>query len=136
MALAELDGPSVALALTRSPELRDQAASLLAYASETCHDPDATLDPAVLEQAADVLTRLAGSTRSRRLRIDASRAADVVGLLAGRTWAEGCKALGSVKPSRRPVVEGLGVRLSRTRPRAGEGAGAELSTQGREAASR
>jgi hypothetical protein len=121
--LAERNTASVALALTRSPELRDQAASLLAYASEICLDPEAKLDPAVLKQASEVLTRLAGSTRSRRLRIDASRAADVVAMLDGRTWAEGCKALDSVRPSRHPVVAGLGVRLGQRRPKPGAAGG-------------
>lgn len=116
--LAERNTAAVALAMTRSPELRDQAASLLTYAADNCHDPEARLDPAVLEQASQLLTRLADGTRSRRLRIDARRASDVVAMLDGRTVAEACKALDSVKPSRHPVVEGLGVRLGRMRPKA------------------
>jgi len=115
--LAERNTAAVGLAMARSPELRDEAASLFAYAAETCHDADAQLDPKVLARASDLLTRLSGATRSRRLRIDARRAADVVTMLEGRTWAEGCQALGTVEPSRHPVVKGLGVRLGRIGPK-------------------
>lgn len=125
--LAERNTAAVALAMAREPELRDEAASLLAYAAETCHDPDAELDPKVLGRALELLTRLSGTTRSRRLRIDASRAADVVSMLDGRTWAEGCKALDTVEPSRHPVVKGVGVRLGRLTSRVSADGGDERS---------
>ena len=111
--LAERNSPAIALALARNSELREKAAALLSYAADTCNDLDAMLDPKHLQLAADVLGELAASTRSRRLRIDASRAAEVVPMLEGRSWIEGSKALDSFKPSRHPVVNGLGMRIQR-----------------------
>lgn len=111
--LAERNTPAIALALARKPELREQAATLLRYASENCNDAEAGLDPEHLRLAVKVLDELSASTRSRRLRIDASRAAEVIPMLEGRTWGEGSKALDSFKPSRHPVVDGLGLRIRR-----------------------
>jgi hypothetical protein len=111
--LAERNSPAIALALARNGELREKAAALLRYAAETSGNLDDQLDPKHLQLAAEVLTELADTTRSRRLRVDASRAAEVVPMLEGRTWLEGSKALDSFKPSRHPVVNGLGMRIQR-----------------------
>lgn len=111
--LAERNSPAIAVALARSPELRERVGALLDHAAAIANDPEARLDAAQLKVASEVLGELASSTRSRRLRIDASRAAEVVTLLEGRTVAEGCKALDGFKPSRHPVVDGLGIRLRR-----------------------
>ena len=72
------NAPALVRALADDPDLRADAAGLLDAAVAALDGAPAAFGPKEVAQAAQVARTLAQRTRSRRLRIDARRAADVL----------------------------------------------------------
>ncbi len=99
--VAERNTPHLMYALERDPELKKSGAALLQGVGDLLGNPRAPLD---MEQLGHMerLLRALHASGSRRARIDASRALDVLPHLAGRTVEESIHLLGAVNPARNP----------------------------------
>jgi hypothetical protein len=131
--LAERNVAEVARLLIVNPELREQMHEVLAYASEAVDNLDAPVDEERLESITRLMRRLADETRSRRLRMDATRSADVIPALRAKSVREAARTLAAIEPARhprigrlgalriaKPVEQGQASKRSRTRERNGE----------------
>jgi len=92
--------PAIIQLLHKEPALRKPALELFTYAKTMAENMDAPLNPEKVTMAASLARSLGSNTRSRRLRIDALRAADILGTLKAATVQEGLRNLASQKPAR------------------------------------
>ncbi len=98
--LLERNSPAVIQLLRKEPKLRKPAFELFTYVKTLEANMDSPLDPKKVLLAASVARSLGETTRSRRLRIDAERAASILDNLRAATIAEGLHKLAEQKPGR------------------------------------
>ena len=94
------NSPAVIQLLRKEPTLRRPALELFTYAKTMAENMDSPLNPEKVVMAASLARSLGLNTRSRRLRIDAQRAADILGTIKAATIQEGLRKLASQKPAR------------------------------------
>jgi len=99
--LAERSTPQLVYALRQDPQLAESAAALLRDIPQALENRAAPLSEEDVIHARRILQRLR-EVGSRRARIDASRALDVLGHLQGRSVREAVEFLSSVHPGRTP----------------------------------
>lgn len=93
--------PALALLLRRSPELRRSAAQVWQEFNLSIRDPDSPLQAGQLRRATALALKISQETGSRRLRIDAARAADLLPTVEGATVREGMASLAKLRVARR-----------------------------------
>jgi hypothetical protein len=101
--VAERNTPALVYALRQHPQLVESAAVLMTAVPEFLKNREALLSEETVRHARTILQHLR-EVGSRRARIDASRALDVLAHLHGKTVAEAIELLGSVPPGRTPTA--------------------------------
>ncbi len=104
--ITERNLPAVTLLLRREEALRETARDLFRYATSAASNLDQPLDEARIGQAARLAREVSRLTSSRRLRIDAGRAADLLPGVRGATVRDGFRSLAVLEPARNPRLVG------------------------------
>jgi hypothetical protein len=102
----ERNTPALTLLLRREPELARAAAELWRYVTTAAVDLDRPFDRLRALDAAKLALEVSQQTRSRRLRIDAARAADLLPSVQGRTGGEALAVLARLSLARNPANNG------------------------------
>ncbi len=113
-ALAERHAPRLGYLMLRQPELRESVRAVLEWGNAIAREPNAKIDGAHYEHAARLCEALAKSN-SRRARIDASRALEMLAVLEGRTHAEALRLLNEISPATHPTIGGNRIVRDRSR---------------------
>jgi hypothetical protein len=98
----ERNTPALTLLLRREPQLRDTARDLFVYSTVAVSNMEQPLDEGKIRQAAKLAREISQRTQSRRLRIDAARAADLLPGVRGTKVRDGLTALAALEPARNP----------------------------------
>jgi hypothetical protein len=101
--LLERHTPRLIYMLAKNKDLRDSARALLEWAPKVIQEGNTPIGKEQLHHAERLLLALRRYS-SRRARIDASRALDVLPLLRGKTTRQALKLLNEVQPARHPNV--------------------------------
>lgn len=98
--MLERNTPALSLLFVRDTKLARAAAELWRFATTVVADLESPIDVRRLEAAAQLAREVSRRTRSRRLRVDAARAGDLLPLVRGRTGRDVITALARFEPAR------------------------------------